>query len=173
MPNYIKPNDSNYMESDHLSKVAAIEKYCASKVTEDCTTCPIEELCDKCDMFFMDYEDITDAAYDILFGEESGQTEEPDKPDNTEPNEHQDHHNDHVNHPNHYASGSIECIDAMESAFGKDAVSNFCLLNAFKYIWRSEKKNGAEDIKKAIWYLEKYLSFISFEKEDNTDENKL
>lgn len=29
---------------------------------------------------------------------------------------------------------------------------------AFKYIWRCEKKNGNEDIRKAIWHLKKYLS---------------
>lgn len=61
-----------------------------------------------------------------------------------------------VNHPAHYAHGDIECIDAMYSAFGVDAVAHFCLLNAFKYIWRAEHKNGIEDISKAEWYLNKY-----------------
>lgn len=55
-----------------------------------------------------------------------------------------------VNHPSHYNQGSIECIDAMEAAFGRMAVANFCQLNAFKYIWRASKKNGIEDIDKAI-----------------------
>ena len=64
---------------------------------------------------------------------------------------------DNVNHPSHYNQGKYECIDVMEDVFGKVAVSNFCLLNAFKYVWRSGKKNGAEDIRKAIFYLEKYL----------------
>lgn len=58
-----------------------------------------------------------------------------------------------VNHPSHYNQGNIECIDAMIAAFGKEAVENFCLLNAFKYVWRSRNKNGTEDIDKAIWYL--------------------
>ena len=61
-----------------------------------------------------------------------------------------------VNHPAHYNQGSIECIDAMVSAFGKEAVSYFCLCNVFKYIWRARDKNGLEDIDKAIWYIEKY-----------------
>ena len=30
----------------------------------------------------------------------------------------------------------------------------FCLCNAFKYLWRYKNKNGAEDIKKARWYLD-------------------
>lgn len=64
---------------------------------------------------------------------------------------------DKVNHPSHYNHGKYECIDVMEDVFGKVAVSNFCLLNAFKYLWRSKHKNGAEDIRKAIFYLEKHL----------------
>ena len=62
-----------------------------------------------------------------------------------------------VNHPDRYASGKFECIDVMLDVFGADAVKHFCILNAFKYIWRSEKKNGVEDIKKAVWYLNKYI----------------
>lgn len=62
-----------------------------------------------------------------------------------------------VNHPNHYAQGDIECIDAMQAAFGKQAVMWFCVCNAFKYIWRHNNKNGMEDIAKAKWYLNKYV----------------
>lgn len=64
--------------------------------------------------------------------------------------------NDNVNHPNHYTHGGIECIDAMESAFGIEAVQHFCACNAFKYIFRFLHKNGMEDIDKAIWYLNKF-----------------
>lgn len=64
---------------------------------------------------------------------------------------------DSVNHPSHYNQGKYECIDVMVETFGKEATKNFCLLNAFKYIWRTGEKNGAEDVKKAIWYLEKHL----------------
>ena len=39
-----------------------------------------------------------------------------------------------VNHPQHYNQGSIECIDAMVSAFGKEDVKAFCKINAFKYL---------------------------------------
>lgn len=61
-----------------------------------------------------------------------------------------------VNHPSHYNQGNIECIDAMVAAFGKEAVATFCHINAFKYLWRTEHKNGLQDIDKAIWYLNKY-----------------
>ena len=63
---------------------------------------------------------------------------------------------DSVNHPKHYCTGSIECIDAMISAYGKKDVEIFCRLNAFKYLWRSKHKgNYNEDLEKAKWYLNK------------------
>jgi hypothetical protein len=34
----------------------------------------------------------------------------------------------------------------------------FCLGNAIKYIWRADLKNDAiEDLKKAIWYIEREI----------------
>ena len=66
--------------------------------------------------------------------------------------------NDPVNHPAHYTQGGIECIDAMEAAYGVQVVMNFCLCNAFKYQFRCLNKYSTdEDIKKAIWYNNKYL----------------
>ena len=58
-----------------------------------------------------------------------------------------------VNHPEHYNDGGFECIDVMELTFGTNAVSSFCICNAFKYLWRHKHKNGKEDIEKAKWYL--------------------
>lgn len=62
-----------------------------------------------------------------------------------------------INHPERYNTGGVECIDVMVKIFGVKAVKIFCKLNAFKYIWREQHKNGVEDIKKAIWYLKKYV----------------
>lgn len=61
-----------------------------------------------------------------------------------------------VNHPNHYNQGQYECIAVMESIYGIEATMNFCLLCAFKYTWRTNDKDGIQDIDKAIWYLNKY-----------------
>lgn len=69
----------------------------------------------------------------------------------------EDGENDVVNHPSHYTQGGIECIDAMKAAFGADELAVYCKIAAFKYVWRCDHKNGLEDIKKAIWYLNKYL----------------
>lgn len=67
---------------------------------------------------------------------------------------------DAVNHPKHYTEGTIECIDAMIETQGVDAVMNYCICNAFKYLWRHRNKGGVEDIKKSHWYLEKYLELL-------------
>lgn len=64
---------------------------------------------------------------------------------------------DNVNHPSHYETGKFECIDVMVETQGVEAVKNFCICNAFKYIYRHNNKNGVEDIKKAIWYLNKFI----------------
>ena len=67
-----------------------------------------------------------------------------------------------VEHPAHYNSGSIECIDAMIAAFGKQEVISFCKLNAFKYLWRAAYKGKyKEDIEKAGWYIDKAKELIS------------
>ena len=65
--------------------------------------------------------------------------------------------NDNVNHPSHYETGKYQCIDVMEETQGKEEVKDFCICNAFKYIYRHRKKNGLEDVKKAVWYLNKYI----------------
>ena len=69
---------------------------------------------------------------------------------------------DNVSHPYHYAdSCSIECIEAMLVAFGAEATFDFCVCNAFKYLWRYKNKNGEEDIEKANWYTNKAESIFN------------
>lgn len=67
---------------------------------------------------------------------------------------------DPVNRTAHYTSGGIECIDAMQAAFGAEAVKDFCLCNAFKYLWRHREKGGSEDLKKARWYLNRLIEEV-------------
>ncbi len=74
-----------------------------------------------------------------------------------------------VNHPDHYNTESFECIDVMGEVFGTEAVKNFCKLNAFKYLWRADEKDGMNDIRKAQWYLEHMLSLDT---EDESDEDE-
>lgn len=34
---------------------------------------------------------------------------------------------------------------------------DFCVCNAFKYLYRHKRKNGVQDLEKAKWYIEKYI----------------
>ena len=71
---------------------------------------------------------------------------------------------DVVNHPAHYTKGKIECIDAIESATdGLTGFKGYCVGNIFKYLWRWNKKNGLEDLKKARWYLDKLIAKVEKE----------
>ena len=45
----------------------------------------------------------------------------------------------------------------MQELFGVEAVKNFCLLNAYKYLYRNGLKRGAKtDLAKSKWYFNKY-----------------
>lgn len=59
---------------------------------------------------------------------------------------------DPVNNPKHYTKGSVECFDAIFASQGMKAAEN---------IWRCMEKNGVEDVKKAIWYLQRYIDIES------------
>lgn len=62
---------------------------------------------------------------------------------------------DMVNEPPHYKHG-MECIDEMILAFGREAVMNFCLCNAWKYRYRAPYKGDIEEnMEKSRWYLNK------------------
>ena len=74
---------------------------------------------------------------------------------------------DMVNHPSHYESGKYECIDVMLETQGKEDLMAFCLCNAFKYLYRHKNKNGIEDIKKAKWYLDKYIDMAEEDSDDS------
>ncbi len=68
---------------------------------------------------------------------------------------------DNINHPDHYCTGQYECIKVMEEIFGPEEVATYCKLNAFKYLWRCERKfDQKEDIGKADWYLKKSLELM-------------
>jgi len=72
---------------------------------------------------------------------------------------------DSVNHPSHYTAGGIECIEALKAATTKlTGIEAVCTANAIKYLWRWKDKNGAEDIRKAIWYCKRLLKELGDEK---------
>jgi hypothetical protein len=61
--------------------------------------------------------------------------------------------------PSHYKQGGIECIEAMKVALG-GGFFGYLRGNAIKYLWRYDKKNGVEDLKKARWYLDRLIKEV-------------
>ena len=64
---------------------------------------------------------------------------------------------DPVDHPPHYNIGAYEVIDVIE-----DWRLGFHLGNAVKYIARAGRKDPAkeaEDLRKAIWYIERHIIY--------------
>lgn len=65
-----------------------------------------------------------------------------------------------VDHPEYY-SGKIECIDAMAAATENlTGLEALCTGIAIKYLWRWKKKNGVQDLKKCIWYINRMIEEI-------------
>lgn len=65
---------------------------------------------------------------------------------------------DAVNHPDHYTQGGVECIDALKAATtGLEGIEAVCTANAIKYLWRWKQKNGTEDLRKAVWYIDRLI----------------
>ena len=70
--------------------------------------------------------------------------------------------------PQHYQKGGVECIDAIEASMTEEAFKGFLKGNCIKYLYRYENKNGAEDLKKAQWYLSRLLTVL----DNNQDKEK-
>ena len=74
---------------------------------------------------------------------------------------------DNVNHPSHYCQGKVECIDALEAATtGLQGIEAVCTANAIKYLWRWKHKNGVQDLKKAIFYINYLINWLEKEGDD-------
>lgn len=74
-----------------------------------------------------------------------------------------------VDHPSHYASGGIECIDAMKAMLAgyeqaKIATKfywHFLSGQVLKYLWRWPlKERPLQDLKKARWYLDRLIGDV-------------
>ena len=70
---------------------------------------------------------------------------------------------DMVNSPTHYNQSGIECIAAIQAALGPN-FKYYLQGNIMKYLWRYRYKNGAEDLKKAQWYLTELIDVVENDK---------
>ena len=76
--------------------------------------------------------------------------------------------NETVSHPAHYCQGGVECIDALEAATtGLQGIEAVCTANAIKYLWRHQHKNGVQDLRKAIWYIERLIQHYEMQEQSN------
>ena len=74
-----------------------------------------------------------------------------------------------VSHPDHYQSESgLEVIDVIE-AFTADlkGIEAVDTGNAIKYLCRWKKKNGLQDLKKAMWYLNHLINHVEKIEKEN------
>lgn len=132
-----------------LEKATRMARYCTEQ--DACDACPVYDILSAFDIecdFDKLREDVMDKCLAVFEAEKLKQMTGEDScsaPDN-------------VNHPRHYElPGGIECIDVLEATQGKDAVQAFCICNAMKYLYRHKRKNGLEDVKKAKWYIDKFI----------------
>ena len=77
-----------------------------------------------------------------------------------------------VNHPDHYQTKSgLEVIDILaavtEDLSGIEAVDT---ANALKYLCRWKKKNGIQDLEKAVWYIQHLIAHEQSEVKKQVDQ---
>ena len=75
-----------------------------------------------------------------------------------------------VSHPAHYQSETgLEVIEAIEAfTFDLKGIEAVDTANVIKYICRWKQKNGIQDLKKAMWYLQHLMNHVEkLEKEND------
>lgn len=116
----------------------------------DCEKCPINEECVR-DGAFGD-----SAECEYMFERWLSEETTPDGATGRK-NRHVEEH-DNVFHPNHYVIlPGVEVKDISDAVLdrcGYDATAGAYLFNILKYILRADRKNGIEDYKKALVYLD-------------------
>ncbi|MFD9561495.1 DUF3310 domain-containing protein [Streptomyces sp. NPDC059994] len=71
-----------------------------------------------------------------------------------------------MNSPGHYTQGSLEVIDIIQGSMSREAFQGYLLGNMTKYLLRCQYKHddgGSEDLKKCIWYANRYIANIEVE----------
>lgn len=73
-----------------------------------------------------------------------------------------------VSHPEHYQSETgLEVIEVIEAfTFDLRGIEAVDTGNAIKYLCRWSKKNGVQDLEKAIWYIQHLIDHIKAKTND-------
>lgn len=142
----------NFFEARFGLERNIIDSFC--KKQKNCESCPLDNLRNEDANGYCPsdiYYELTEEKFEKIFEIIKNNTSEQEE----------------INHPDRYANGKYECIDVMVDVFGVEATKAFCKLNAFKYLWREERKNGLQDVKKAAWYINKYIELSESGDEEN------
>lgn len=77
-----------------------------------------------------------------------------------------------VSHPDHYQSKKgFEVIDVIEAfTEGLDGIKAVDTGNAIKYLCRWSRKNGTQDLEKAMWYISHLIHYLNGENKPNSNE---
>ncbi|WP_445671402.1 DUF3310 domain-containing protein [Paenibacillus sp. FSL M8-0228] len=74
--------------------------------------------------------------------------------------------------PSHYdvgVEGEVECLDAIKTATkGLSGLEAYTTGACIKYLWRWKRKNGVEDLRKTVEYIERLIQDL----EDNENGSK-
>lgn len=79
-----------------------------------------------------------------------------------------------VSHPSHYQSETgLEVIDVIEAfTFDLKGIEATDTGNIIKYICRWKQKNGLQDLKKAMWYLDHLITHVEKLEEENETKDR-
>lgn len=141
------------VEFDRDRAVDRLRNYCWHTSCEEC----VFNREDGC----VTFDNVSDSTLYSLIKKldesEKTKSEEPETIKEPEPVEESAPKVETVDHPAHYNQSKHECIDEMIALFGVRAVIHFCQCNVYKYRARAQFKGGAEDMKKADWYMDKLI----------------
>ena len=67
----------------------------------------------------------------------------------------------------------LECIESMIEVFGIEKAMDFCILNAYKFFWRCDKKDKLWDVDKGLSYLTLYMKLKLRQERENDVQDKI
>lgn len=130
-------------------KISYMEGLCDSMMCRECPAFAVSEKVEVCDFSLMEENTLDEylkafrmiPSGECVCGEDPVAQKIPD-----------------AVHPNHYKlPNGMQVVDVEVAMLGKVAVKEHCLCTAVEYILRHKGKNGAEDIRKAHWWLSKWV----------------
>lgn len=141
-------------------KIKILEELCDGTKCRECLASDVTDEFEECDFEKMEENTLDEylKAFKMIPNEKCVSGEDP--VDQKIPD---------AVHPDHYKlPNGMQVVDVEVAMFGKAAVQEHCLCTAVEYILRHKGKNGAEDIRKAHWWLSKWVELEDANEEATT-----